>query len=163
MCSSASPAQRISASSSGRWRPSAIAAVEQLAEQRRDLDPLELAREARLDLPAEPFGIERFEHLGKQPGRALADPALPALARLGEEVARRAREVHLAHPPRDHRRGEEVVAQEARHRVGDAVLLLGDDRGVRDRDAERVAEQRGDREPVGQAADHRRLGEGDQA
>ena len=33
----------------------------------------------------------------------------------------------------------------------------GDDRGVRDRDAERVAEERRHREPVGEAADDRRL------
>ena len=45
-------------------------------------------------------------------------------------------------------------------RVADPVLVARDDRGVRDRQAERVAEQRGDREPVGEAADQPRLGEG---
>ena len=43
--------------------------------------------------------------------------------------------------------------------VGDPVLVARDDRGVRDRQAERMAEQRGHREPVGQPADHRRFGE----
>ena len=41
----------------------------------------------------------------------------------------------------------------------DLVLAPRDDRRVRDREAERVAEQRGDGEPVGERADHRRLGE----
>ena len=38
------------------------------------------------------------------------------------------------------------------------VLLGGDDRGVRDGQAERVAEEGGDREPVGERADHAGLG-----
>ena len=40
------------------------------------------------------------------------------------------------------------------------VLARRDDRRVRDREPQRVAEQRRDREPVGQRADHRRLGAG---
>ena len=42
----------------------------------------------------------------------------------------------------------------------DAVLVGRDDRGVRNRQAERMAEQRDHREPVGDRADHRGLGEG---
>ena len=77
-----------------------------------------------------------------------------------QEAADRAGEVDVAHPPRDHRRDQEIVLEEGGQRVADAVLVARDDRGVRDRQAERMAEQGGDREPVGQAADHRRLGEG---
>ena len=55
---------------------------------------------------------------------------------------------------------QEIVAQEIGERVADPVLVARDDRGVRDRQAERVAEQRGHREPVGQPADHRRFGKG---
>ena len=50
--------------------------------------------------------------------------------------------------------------EEVGERLADPVLVARDDRGVRDRQAERMAEQRGDREPVGKAADHRRFGEG---
>jgi hypothetical protein len=42
--------------------------------------------------------------------------------------------------------------------VSPTVLVAGDDGGVRDRQAKRVAEQGGDREPVGQAPDHRGFG-----
>ncbi len=42
----------------------------------------------------------------------------------------------------------------------DPVLVAGNDRGVRDGEAERVAEQGGHREPVGDAADQPGLGEG---
>ena len=76
-----------------------------------------------------------------------------------EEAPGRAGEVDVAHPPRDDRRDQEILPEEIGQRLADAVLVARDDRGVRDRQAERMAEQRGDREPVGQAADHRRLGE----
>ncbi len=56
--------------------------------------------------------------------------------------------------------GEEVLAEERLQVAGDVVLALRDDRGVRDRQPERMPEQGGDREPVGQGADHRRLGAG---
>ena len=55
---------------------------------------------------------------------------------------------------------QEILLEEVGERLADAVLVARDDRGVRDRQAERVAEQGGDREPVGEAADHRRFGEG---
>ena len=68
-------------------------------------------------------------------------------------------DVDVAHPPRDHRRDQEILLEEVGERLADPVLVARDDRGVRDRQAERVAEQRRHREPVGEAADHRRFGE----
>src|SRR5919201_3299691 len=53
---------------------------------------------------------------------------------------------------------QEVALHEAAEAPPDAVLARRDDGGVRDRDAERVPEERGDGEPVGEPADHRRLG-----
>ena len=44
--------------------------------------------------------------------------------------------------------------------LAELVFLAFDDRGVRDRDAQRMLEQRGDREPVGHRADHAGLGGG---
>ena len=52
---------------------------------------------------------------------------------------------------------EEVLLNELAERLGELVLPLDDDRRVRYRQAERTAEQRGDREPVGDTADHGRL------
>ena len=56
--------------------------------------------------------------------------------------------------------GEEVALDEGAEAPADVVLAVRDDRGVGDRDAERVPEQRGHREPVGQRTDHGRLGRG---
>src|SRR3546814_7295270 len=66
----------------------------------------------------------------------------------------------LAHLARDQPWDQEIGQQKARKRVGDAVLVARHDGRVRNRQSHRVAEQRGDREPVGQPADHRRLGKG---
>ena len=49
--------------------------------------------------------------------------------------------------------GEDVLGDEAAERLAEPFLLVRDDGGVRDREAERVAEQGGDGEPVGDAAD----------
>src|SRR5690606_8215504 len=54
---------------------------------------------------------------------------------------------------------QEMVADEARERAPDLVLSRRDDRRVRYLEPERMLEQRGDRAPVREAADHRRLGE----
>jgi hypothetical protein len=71
----------------------------------------------------------------------------------------------LRHPHRlevggEHGGGEEVVLQEVAEDAADAVLLRRDDGGVRDRQAQRPAEQRGDGEPVGDASHQRGLGGG---
>ena len=84
---------------------------------------------------------------------------VPSPAGRLEEAAGGAGDVDVAHPPRDDGRNEEILLEEIGQRFADPVLVARDDRGVRDRQAERVAEQSGDREPVGEPADHRRLGE----
>ncbi len=56
--------------------------------------------------------------------------------------------------------GEEVGLDERAQSPADVVLAVRDDGRVRDRQAERSLEQRGDGEPVGQGAHHRGLGEG---
>ena len=131
-----------------------------MAEQRRDLHLVErLTMDRRLDEAAEPLVVEAFEQVGHQPAGALADAGFLALRRL-QEAADGAGQVDVAHPPRDDRRDQEILLEEIGQRLADPVLVAGDDGRVRDRQAERVAEQRRHREPVGQAADHRCLGEG---
>ena len=53
---------------------------------------------------------------------------------------------------------EEVVLHELAQAGADGVFAPGDDGGVGDGDAQRVFEQGGHREPVGQTANHGRLG-----
>ena len=90
--------------------------------------------------------------------RALPEAAPCPLGRIGEPAGDRPRDVEPAGAPRDDDRDQEVRPEELRERIADPILVARHDRGVGDRQAERVAEQRGDREPVRQTADHRRLG-----
>ena len=83
-----------------------------------------------------PVGVVRFGQPGAEPA-ADADGAQP----LPYDVL-----------------GEEVLPDELAERDAQLVLLGGDDRGVRDGQAERAAEERRDREPVGERADHAGLG-----
>ncbi len=53
--------------------------------------------------------------------------------------------------------GQEALGDELLQALPEGVLALRHQRGVRDRQAERTAEQRGDGEPVGDRTDHRGL------
>jgi hypothetical protein len=52
---------------------------------------------------------------------------------------------------------EKIPLDEAAERAAHPLLVVGDDRGVRDGEAERPAEERGDGEPVGDPAHDPRL------
>ncbi len=67
----------------------------------------------------------------------------------------------VGEPLAEHVVGEEVLLDELAEAAPDLVLASRDDRGVRDRDAERMPEQRGHGEPIGERTDHRRLRRGD--
>jgi hypothetical protein len=60
----------------------------------------------------------------------------------------------------EHQRRQKVVGDETAERAADAALVVRHDRGVRYRQAERMAEHRNDREPVGAGPDHPGFGEG---
>jgi hypothetical protein len=72
------------------------------------------------------------------------------------------RSIERSQAASDHRRCQEVRAKKCRHRIGYAILVLRDDRSVRDRQTQRTAEQRGNREPIRQTANHRCFGKGAQ-
>ena len=80
--------------------------------------------------------------------------------RVGQPVGDQRGEIDLVQLFAHRFRRQEIHLDEAAEIVGDAVLVLRDDRGVRDRQAERPPEQRHHRIPVGEAADGRGLGEG---
>ena len=92
-------------------------------------------------------------------GRFLSQPP-GAEGRLRQEAADRAGDVDALHPPRHHRGGEEIVLEEQSERVADPVLVARNDRGVRNRQPERMAEQGRHREPVCNATDQAGLCEG---
>ena len=134
--------------------------VERLPQHRGHVHLAQLTGERRFDHAAEAFLIERFEQVGDQSRCAAPQP--PLLRRRRHEPPNGAGHVHAPHPPRDDGRYQEVGAQERCQRVADAILVTRHDRGMRDRQTERMAEQRGNGEPVSQAADHCRFGEGAQ-
>eukprot|EP01037_Dinobryon_pediforme_P005495 gene5496-5550_t len=98
------------------------------------------------------------EDAGQQGGEGFGGGA--GGARVGQELLDDAGEVEPGEGSGDFGLGEDVAGDEAAEGAAEALLLLGDDGGVRDRQAERVAEQRGDGEPVGDAADESGLGGG---
>ena len=130
-----------------------------MPEQRRDFRPAQPRRNRSFDDAAEPLVVEAFEDVGDQARRACADSRLLLLAWGLQEMADGAGDVDVAHSARDDRRDQEIFLEEARERLTDTVLVARDDRGVRDWEAKRMAEQRGDREPVGKSAHHCGFGE----
>ena len=128
-------------------------------EQRRDVEFAQPLVDRGLDHPAHFLWIERAEQIGEHARCAFLEPSVGRPLR-GQKARRRSREIEPRHAPRHHRGGQEIVLEKHRQRVADAILVARDDRGVRDRQAERMAEQRGDREPVREATDHRRFGKG---
>ena len=101
------------------------------------------------------------QHVGQaaQRGAELLAQA-PGVRRIGQPLPQSLGHLRGRHPFADDLGGEEVLLDEAGQPLADLVLLVRDDRGVRDPQLERVAEQGRHREPVGQAADHRGLGRG---
>ena len=130
-----------------------------MPQQRRDFHVAQPRRDRAFDDATEAFVIQTFEDVGDQARRAGAN-ARPFARRRLEEAAGGSGDIEPLHPPGNHRRNEEVLLEEGRERLADPILIARDDRGVRDGQAKRVAEQRRDGEPVGEAADHGRLGEG---
>ena len=136
--------------------PALDAGVDDPAEQWGDLGrpqpPLDEAADALLDRAIVEH-LDRAAHgVGHRTRRTLG------VRRLAEPVTDPLADVDAGKPLRQHLVGEEVALHELAEAAPDLVLALGDDRRVRDGDAERVTEQGGDGEPVGEGTDHRRLG-----
>ena len=128
------------------------------AQRRGDADGVEPLAHARLDHRPEIVVGQTLEGLRQTarngPGDAtpVFDLAEPARGPLGD--------AHAPQPCGQHVPCQEVILDEVPQCATEPVLPRGDDSGMWDGQAERVAEQRGDGEPVRQAADERGLGGG---
>ena len=142
----------------GKMPPVGDCRADHLADQRSHFDLVQLAAQPFLHQAAEAVLVERAQHIPEQPSRTIAQALFPG-SLLRQEAPNRCRKVHTTHAAGHDLRGEEVLPQEHRHSIGNAILVLGDDRRVRDRQPQRATKQRRYREPVRQSADHRRLGE----
>ena len=151
-------APRSTASSRRWWWPPSTTTSTARAEQRGDLG---VARTAARRCRRGPLlDVAVVEHLDRRRASPSAT-ASPARRRWSASASQRrgAGRRGRPQPLGEHLAGQEVALHELAEAAADLVLALGDDRRVRDRQPERVAEQRGDGEPVGERADHRRLGD----
>lgn len=129
-----------------------------LADARRDLGGLGAAGDG-LAHDGLHVGIAQYGQGSAQRGRQLGrDPV--GVRGLGQPGAEAATDAEGVEPGPDHVGGEEVLPDELAQRDAELVLLGRDDRGVRDGQAERAPEERGDGEPVRERADHAGLGRG---
>ena len=131
---------------------------QQFGGQRRDFTLSSWSSMRSADEVAQAGALDRRKRLRHQP-RDEARQRIRAL-RIGQPVGDERRKIDfvqlLAHRPGR----QEIDLDEAAEIVGDAVLVGGNDGGVRNGQAERPLEQRHHRIPVGEAADGGGLGEG---
>ena len=83
-----------------------------------------------------------------------------AVLRLRHPLCRAVAKIHRGDLGCHHVAREEVALHEVAERRSDAVLARGHDRGVWNRDAQRMTEQRRHGKPVGDASHHGGFGEG---
>ena len=132
--------------------------VEQLRRRAGEVDLAHAGRHRALQEALHARVVDRAERVGEE-ARGVGGDGV-RVRRLQQPAAQRVRGPELGDALHQRRGGEEVVLDEFRKPARDPLLVARDDRGVRDRQVERPAEQRHHREPVGERADHRGLGEG---
>ena len=133
-------------------------AAERPTGHRHDRRRLESLPHEPLEHVVHRFVLEEVDDLDRAGEDVAGQPV--GVDGLGQPVGHPIADVGGAHPLGDRVAGEEARLDELAERLAELLLALGDDRGVGDRHAERVPEQRDDGEPVGQPADQRRLGGG---
>lgn len=126
--------------------------AQQLAGQRRHLHPPQPGHGRLGRILARPVVVQQAHPEtrggGQVPGQLLRMPGL------GQPLGQPAGGIETLQLGQHLRRAEKVVAEEVGQLLADAVLVAGDDGGVRDRQAEGVAEQRHHRKPVGHRTHH---------
>ena len=132
--------------------------AQQARRQRRQLDPLQLGHDPLADEALQAGLVDGAQGLRQQPQHEVRQRRA-ALA-VGQPVGHEGGEIDVAQPRLDRLGRQEIGLDEFAQRVGDAQVVARDDGGVRDRQAERPAEQGDDGVPVGEPAHGRGRGEG---
>ncbi len=125
--------------------------AQRAGRERREIDRLQLRRHAAGDEGHQAGGLGRGECLRQQAKREAREivAALAVAQPVGDERA----EIDLPQLGLDRAGLEEMHLDELAELVGDALLIALDDRGMRDRQAQRPLEQRHHRVPVSEPAD----------
>jgi hypothetical protein len=118
------------------------------------------ARDEPLQQPPRPAILQRAQQPWQRFGQCLGGRA--RLAAVGQEAADDPGHVQPLDQPPHLGLGEDVARDEVAEAAPEPFLLAGDDRGVRDGQPHRPAEQCGDRKPVREPADDARLRRGRQ-
>ena len=129
--------------------------VEQLSREPGDVDLFEPGDHRRAEERAHALVVEDAEAVAQRRSQVGRD--LLGVPRLGQPPREAAGGIEALELLQHLIVAEEIGADEGRQVLADPILVARDDRGVRDRQPERMPEQRDDREPVGDRADHRRL------
>ena len=126
--------------------------------ERREIDRHQLRGDAAADERHQPGILRRSDRFGQQSQRKTREifAALAVAQPVGDERA----EIDLPQLGLDRSRFEEMHLDELAELVGDAVLVALDNCRVRDRQSQRLFEQRHHGVPVGEAADRGGLGKG---
>ena len=102
--------------------------------------------------------VQRTHRPAADGGQAVAHAL--GIGGLGQPGRHAAGGIKFAHLGQHLFGGQKVLGNEVGQVAANAVFVLGNDRGVRNRQAQRVAEQRHHGKPVGNGTHHRRLGKG---
>ena len=130
--------------------------AEHAARERRELHVLDRAADLGVDELVHVFLADEVGEADDDLGRASRRPCARSPGSMSQSAARPiAFDARTRSPIASGR--QEVLLYELAEGLAELVLAFLDHRRVRDRDAERVTEQRRHREPVGQASDERRL------
>jgi hypothetical protein len=121
------------------------------AYERRERNGLDRAADLLVDEQLHVFVVDDIRQPDEQVRGLAGDPL--GVGAIGEPRRGPLRDASAADALGDDHRAEEVLLDELAEGAAELVLALAYDGGVGDGEAERVAEQRGDCEPVGQAAD----------
>ena len=125
---------------------------EHSSEQRRHLGAPDALHEHAVDQPLHVVVREHASAARQRLRRVLRERA--TVLRRCEPVGEMLRDVERREPSGEHIAAQKVARDEAAETAADLILACRDDRRVRDRDPERMAEERRHREPVRHAADH---------
>ena len=132
--------------------------AQQSRRQRRQLDPFQLGHDPLAQKGFQAGLVDGAQGLRQQPQHEVRQRR-GAFA-IGQPVGHEGGEIDVAQPRLDRLGRQEIGLDEFAQRVGDAQVVARNDRGVRDRQAERPAEQGDDGVPVGEPAHGRGRGEG---
>ena len=130
---------------------------QQLAKQGGNIQLVQLFADRAFRNPAKPFIIQRSNNVAHQARCPHSHPAFAARW-CAQEFAHCTRHIHALHTARNDFGGQKIGTKKAGEGTAKPFLVVGNNRGMRYGDTQRMPEKRGDGKPVGKSANHSRFG-----